>query len=323
MLDPYARSITGEFKRGTELFGYPMGQGDDADLEHNDLDSAPHMPRCVIVDSSFDWAGDQSPRTPMDATIFYEVHVKGHTLNDLVSYNENNGEDNRDDDSHNKWNCGAEGPTEDAAINTLRRRQCRNLMATLFLSQGVPMLCGGDEFGRTQNGNNTYCQDNLLNWFPWNSANEDQNLASFTGRLIAFRHEHPIFRRPKFFTGHKVRGHEFRDLHRVNTQGDLMHAHDWHDSHSRGLGAVLNGAAGDVHDAEGKPVHDDTFMVLFNAHHEPMKFKLAGKAGMAWQLILDTREESGFLQAPSPHAAGTELELQDRSLCVLRLNGRA
>jgi isoamylase len=617
LLDPYARAIAGDFQWGPELFGYPLGQGENADLERSDADSAPHMPRCVIVDPAFDWAGDHSPRTPLDATIFYEVHVKGFTklcpdvpeklrgtyaglgsdaaiayfkklgvtavellpvhqfvndnflierglcnywgynsigffaphaayssdsrpgaqvrefkgmvmalhaaglevildvvynhtaegshlgptlcfrgldnatyyhlvsgserhcmdytgcgnsvnvhspralqmiadslrywveemhvdgfrfdlattlgrgaqgfdratgffdillqdpvlsrvkliaepwdigdygyqvggfppgwsewngryrdcvraywrgddgmigefaarfsgsadiyqhggrrptasvnfvvahdgftLNDLVSYdekhNEANGEENRDGDSHNRsWNCGAEGPTDVAEINTLRRRQRRNFLVTLFLSQGVPMLCGGDEFGRTQNGNNnTYCHDNLLNWFPWNAVAGDQILSEFTTRLIAFRREHPIFRRPKFFQGRKGRGHEFRDLHWVNPGGTSMHADEWHSGFGRCLGAILNGEAGDVHDAAGKPVHDDTFMVLFNAHHEPMDFKLAGSAGLTWQLFLDTREESGFLKEPRSYASGDVIEVLERSVCVLRLESR-
>ncbi len=614
LLDPYARAIAGDFEWGPELFGYPVGQGEDADLERNDLDSAGQMPRSVIVDPAFDWAGDRRPRTPLDATVFYEVHVKGFTklcphlpeevrgtykglgsevaieyfkklgvtavellpvhqfvndsfllekglsnywgynsigffaphaayasdptpggqvrefkemvralhaaglevildvvynhtaegnhlgptlcfrgldnsayyhlvagsprhcmdytgcgnsvnvehprtlqlvadslrywvqemhvdgfrfdlattlgrgvrgfdratgffdillqdpvlsqvkliaepwdigdygyqvggfppgwsewngkyrdcvraywkgddgmigdfasrfagspdiyqhggrrptasvnfvtahdgftLNDLVSYNEKhneaNGEEGRDGDNHNRsWNCGAEGPTDVPEINTLRRRQRRNFLVTLFLSQGVPMLCGGDEFGRSQNGNNnTYGQDNPLNWFPWNPAASDQTLAKFTTRLIAFRREHPIFRRPKFFAGRKVRGHEFRDLLWVNPGGTAMHADEWHSGFGRCLGAVLNGQTSDVHDADGKPINDDTFMVLFNAHHEPMNFKLTGSRGLAWQLLLDTREEAGFLSEPRAYASGKDLEVLDRSVCVLRL----
>ena len=618
LLDPYARAIAGDFEWGPELFGYPMGPGDDADLERNDLDSAAHMPRCVIIDPAFDWADDRPPGIPIEATVFYEVHVKGFTklcphlpeelrgtyagmgsgaaidylkklgvtavellpvhqfvnddfllqkglcnywgynsigffaphaafssdrspggpvrefkemvralhaagievildvvynhtaegnhlgptlsfrglentayyhvvpdsprhymdytgcgnsvnvyhprtlqlvadslrywveemhvdgfrfdlattlgrgaqgfdratgffdillqdpvlsrvkliaepwdigdygyqvggfppgwsewngkyrdcvrsywkgddgmigefaarfagsadiyqpggrrptasvnfivahdgftLNDLVSYdekhNEANGEESRDGDSHNRsWNCGAEGPTDVEEINALRRRQRRNFLTTLLLSQGVPLLCGGDEFGRSQNGNNnTYCQDNALNWFPWNPATIDQTLTDFTSRLIALRREHPIFRRPKYFTGRKVRGHEFRDLLWVNPGGTAMHADDWTNGFSRCLGAVLNGEASDVHHADGKPVHDDTFMILFNAHHEPMTFKLAGNAGLVWQVLIDTREEAGFLETPRPCAAGENLEVLARSVCVLRLEKRA
>jgi len=259
------------------------------------------------------------------ASVNYIVAHDGFTLNDLVSYNEKhneaNGEDGRDGDNHNRsWNCGAEGPSDDLEISALRRRQRRNFLSTLFLSQGVPMLCGGDEFGRSQNGNNNaYCQDNMLNWFPWNPAASDETLKAFTERLITLRREHPVFRRPKFFAGRKLRRHEFRDLQWVSPKGGMMHAQNWHDASARCLGAVLNGDASDVHDAEGSPIHDDTFMVLFNAHHEPMSFKLPGKSGFVWQLFLDTREEAGFLDAPCEYAAGTEIELIDRCLCVLRL----
>jgi glycogen operon protein len=264
-------------------------------------------------------------RRPTASINFVAAH-DGFTLNDLVSYNEKhneaNGEENRDGDSHNRsWNCGAEGPTNDPEINTLRRRQRRNFVATLFLSQGVPMLYGGDEFGRTQNGNNnTYCQDNVLNWFPWNSDAIDHLLLTFTKQLIVFRRDHPIFRRPKFFTGRKVRRDEFRDLLWVNPSGTAMQAEEWSNGFSRCLGAILNGEAGDIHDAEGRPIHDDTFMILFNAHHEPVKFTLAGSASLIWKLLLDTRDETGFLADPPTHAAGETIELVDRSLCLLRLD---
>ena len=264
-------------------------------------------------------------RQPTASINFVAAH-DGFTLNDLVSYNEKhneaNGEENRDGDNHNRsWNCGVEGPTNDSEINALRQRQRRNFLATLFLSQGVPMLCGGDEFGRTQNGNNNaYCQDNVLNWFPWNSDVIDSRLLAFTKRLIAFRQDHPIFRRPKFFTGKKVRRHEFRDLLWVNPSGTAMRAEDWNNGFSRCLGAILNGEAGDVHDSEGRPIHDDTFMILFNAHHEPVKFTLAGSASLLWKLLLDTRRETGFLADPSTHAAGETIELLDRSLCLLCLD---
>jgi glycogen operon protein len=266
-----------------------------------------------------------SGRRPTASINFVAAH-DGFTLNDLVSYNEKhneaNGEENRDGDNHNRsWNCGTEGPTTDPAINTLRLRQRRNFLATLFLSQGVPMLYGGDEFGRTQNGNNnTYCQDNVLNWFPWNSDAIDHLLLTFTKQLIAFRCDHPIFRRPKFFTGRKVRRDEFRDLLWINPGGTAMQAEEWSNGFSRCLGAILNGEAGDIHDAEGRPVHDDTFMILFNAHHEPVKFTLAGSASLIWKLLLDTRDETGFFSDPPTHAAGETIELLDRSLCLLRLN---
>ena len=151
-------------------------------------------------------------RRPYASINFITAH-DGFTLHDLVSYNdkhnEANGEENRDGDNHNRsWNCGAEGPTDDEEINALRRRQQRNFLATLLLSQGVPMLCGGDEYGRTQRGNNNaYCQDNELSWLAWDRARgRSSEQEEFTRRLIQLRHEHPIFRRPKFFQGRKIRG---------------------------------------------------------------------------------------------------------------------
>ncbi|MGB8170085.1 MAG: glycogen debranching protein GlgX [Chthoniobacteraceae bacterium] len=264
-------------------------------------------------------------RRPYASVNFITAH-DGFTLADLVSYNEKhneaNQEGNRDGESHNRsWNCGAEGATDDDAINTLRRRQQRNFLTTLLLSQGVPMITAGDEYGRTQRGNNnTYCQDNELNWLAWATRGpREAELEIFTRRLIALRRKHPIFRRTKFFHGRKIRGAKVKDILWLNDSGREMTSGDWTSPHFRALGVVLVGFASDVCDSLGAPMQDDTFMLLFNAHHGPVKFVLAGQRQVRWELILDTREEAGFLNPALSFCSGDELELLGYSLCVLRL----
>jgi glycogen operon protein len=260
------------------------------------------------------------------ASINFIVAHDGFTLNDLVSYdakhNEANGEENRDGDNHGRsWNCGAEGPTGNEEINALRRRQQRNFLTTLFLSQGVPMLCAGDEYGRSQSGNNNaYCQDNELSWLSWERNDVQRMQEDFTAKLIAFRHAHPIFRRPKFFQGQKIRGTEAKDLLWFDTDGSEMTEEDWNMSFIRCIGVILVGFARDVRDFRGQPVHDDTFMLLFNAHHEEVKFVLAGRKNVQWEKFLDTADEAGFLASTTMHAAGDELALIARSLAVFKLS---
>jgi len=260
------------------------------------------------------------------ASINFVTSHDGFTLADLVSYNEKhnlaNGEDNRDGDSHNNvWNCGAEGPTDDPLINTLRARQRRNFLATLFLSQGVPMLTAGDEFGRTQEGNNNaYCQDNALSWLTWDRDAASQRLLDFTSRLIHLRRDHPIFRRPKFFQGRKIRGSEIKDIMWFSPQGREMTDEEWRFDYIRCLGMLLSGDTMDVRDAHGEPIRDETFLLLLNAHFEPVSFTLPGREDVHWELILDTEVESGFAETGCILHAGAELELLDRSLCLLRLH---
>jgi isoamylase len=267
---------------------------------------------------------EMNGKRPYASVNFITAH-DGFTLADLVSYNEKhneaNGEGNRDGESHNRsWNCGAEGPTKDPQINALRRRQQRNFLATLFLSQGVPMLCGGDEYGRTQQGNNNaYCQDNEISWLSWNWDDAATTLHEFSCRLIHFRHEHPIFRRPKFFQGRKIRGSEVKDIMWFNPGGTEMTDEEWGTSFVRTLGMMLSGDTIDVRDYQGEPIRDDTFLLLTNAHHEPLPFILPGEEDVGWELILDTQVEAGFLERPKKLAAGDELEVRDRSLCLLRL----
>jgi glycogen operon protein len=267
---------------------------------------------------------EEGGRKPYASINFLTAH-DGFTLYDTVAYNdkhnEANGENNQDGHNDNRsWNCGAEGPTDDEAVNAVRRRQLRNFLATLFLSQGVPMLVGGDEFGRTQKGNNNaYCQDNEISWFDWNLADWQKELAEFTKRMIAMRKEHPVFRRPEYFQGRRIPGANVKDMLWFDVDGSEMTQENWGNGVARCLGVLLSGDALDVRDIHGEPVRDDTFVVLFNAHHEPMKFTLPGKQQVHWELLIDTRYENGFpAQAPA-HASGDEIEMIERSLCVLRL----
>jgi isoamylase len=267
----------------------------------------------------------QDGKRPYASINFITAH-DGFTLNDLVSYNEKhneaNGEGNRDGDTNNNsWNCGVEGLTDDEKINALRRRQIRNFLATLFLSQGVPMLAGGDEFARSQKGNNNvYCQDNELGWFSWERSEMEQRLISFVMKLIRFRKEHPVFRRPKFFQGRPIRGLGIKDIMWLSPSGKEMSDKEWHAGHSRSVGLLLSGQTMDVHDSKGGPITDDTFVLFFNAHHEQLTFRLPRirNSRAAWELVLDTSRESGFLEEKVHYAASGTVDLVERSLMVLR-----
>ena len=258
------------------------------------------------------------------ASINFVTSHDGFTLADLVSYNEKhnsaNGEANRDgDNSNSSWNCGAEGPTDDPAINALRRRQRRNFLTTLFLSQGVPMLTAGDEYGRSQEGNNNaYCQDNELSWLSWKHDGDDRRLLEFTSRLIRLRHEHPIFRRPKFFQGRRIRGSDIKDIMWFTPQGVEMSDEEWNFRYVRCLAMLLSGDTMDVRDAFGVPIRDHTFILLLNAHYEPMNFVLPGREDVKWELLMDTRLESGFVDETILLNAGDELKLVERSVCLLQ-----
>jgi isoamylase len=264
-------------------------------------------------------------KAPRASINFVTVH-DGFTLNDLVSYNEKhneaNGEENRDGDSHNNsWNCGVEGPTDDVKVNALRERQKRNFLATLFLSQGVPLLNGGDEFSRTQRGNNnTYCQDNELSWFNWQWTPEQQEILRFTTQLTEFRREHPVFRRPKYFTGRRIRGDDVKDLMWFAPNGAEMKAADWQNGFAKCIGVLFSGTTSDVRDARGEPVRDDTFLLLFNAHYEPLTFIVPGREEIRWETVINTAAEIGFVKAGEVVAAGDEVELIERSLSLLRLS---
>ena len=265
-----------------------------------------------------------SGRRPYASINFITAH-DGFTLNDLVSYNdkhnEANGEENRDgDNNNNSWNCGAEGPTDDPEINELRARQRRNFLTTLFLSQGVPMLLAGDEWARTQNGNNnTYCQDNELNWLAWEHSDEQKEQLEFTKKLIQLRHDHPVFRRPKFFQGRRIRGTDIRDVMWFNPGGNEMTDEEWGSPFVRAIEVLLSGDTIDVLSFEGEPIRDETFLFLINAHFEPLPFVLPGEEHLEWLLILDTAEEHGFLPEPQKFASGDDVEVIGRGMKLLKL----
>ncbi len=263
-------------------------------------------------------------RRPYASINFVTAH-DGFTLRDLVSYNdkhnEANGEDNRDGHDHNlSWNHGVEGPTDDVKINALRERQMRNFVATLLLAQGVPMICAGDEIRRTQQGNNNaYCQDNELSWLDWNLDRPSRELLTFTRFVSKLRRRHPVFRRRQFFFGRKIQGSEVKDLTWFRCDGKEMTEDDWTNPITRCLGLRLAGDAISESDADGRRIVDDTFLVMLNAHHEPMGFTLpAHPTSVAWEAVLDTREATG---KPKRRALrdGDVYEMEARSFAVLRL----
>jgi isoamylase len=263
------------------------------------------------------WTG----RRPYASVNLVTAH-DGFTLRDLVSYNEKhnaaNGEENKDGESHNRsWNCGAEGPTDDAAVNALRSRQQRNFLATLFLSQGIPMLVGGDELGRTQQGNNNaYCQDNELSWIDWQGA--DPTLLEFTRRLVHLRRRHPVFRRRRWFQGRALRGSTTSDIGWFTPDGQEMTEEDWNVGFAKTLGVYLNGQAIPDPDPRGERIVNDSFYVLLNAHHEPLTFTLPARDwGRRWALVLATTSATPEEEGPV-HEAGRALEVEGRSLMVLR-----
>jgi isoamylase len=257
-------------------------------------------------------------RTPFASINFITAH-DGFTLRDLVSYNEKhneaNGESNQDGtDDNRSWNCGVEGPTDDPVVNALRARQQRNFLTTLFLAQGVPMLLGGDEFGRSQGGNNNaWCQDNEISWFDWASA--DVELQEFTKQLIRVRREHPVFRRSAFLTGREVRGSGLPDVWWFRPDGRRMTQKDWQRDDARTLGVFLNGREIPSRDPEGAEIVDDSFLLLFNAHFEDVTFTLPTRRfGARWLVELATGD--GVPTGPIP--GRSEIVVQDRSLVLLR-----
>jgi isoamylase len=237
-------------------------------------------------------------RRPYASINFVTAH-DGFTLADLVSYNgkhnEDNGEDNNDGESHNRsWNCGVEGPTDDAAVLTLRARQQRNLLTTLMLSQGVPMLLHGDEIGRTQGGNNNaYCQDNEISWMDWSLAGKNADLFAFTAGVTALRHAHPVFRRRRFFVGRPIarRGREasLPDIAWFNPTGEEMTEQDWDSGFGKCVTVFLDGSGIRDVDQRGEPVSDHSFLLCLNAHHEDIDVTLPGNGyGRAWAVVVDT-----------------------------------
>ena len=239
-------------------------------------------------------------RLPQASINFITAH-DGFTLRDLVSYNtkhnEANLEDNRDGSDNNRsWNCGVEGPTEDPAINALRARQARNLLATLLLSQGVPMLLAGDEIGRTQQGNNNaYCQDNPLSWVDWTLDESRTALLEFVRKMVQLRREHPVFRRRHFFPERSTHEDASFDIAWLKPDGTEMTSEEWHHDFARCLGVYLSGTALGELDARGRPVSDDDFLVIFNAHHDTIDFNLPDYGEAGWLALVDTERDGGLL----------------------------
>jgi glycogen operon protein len=245
----------------------------------------------------------------------------GFTLTDLVSYNEKhneaNREDDRDGDNENRsWNCGIEGPTEDVAIGKLRAQQKRNFIATLFLSQGVPMMLGGDELGRTQLGNNNaYCQDNRVSWIDW--ENTDARLLEFTRELIRFRREHPVCRRRRWFTGQASHAGGVKDIEWFRPDGAEMKAHDWGVAYAKTLGMFVNGRVMSELNQDGSRVTDDCFFLIFNAYERPMEFRLpANKWSRSWTVILDTTE--ALPKQGATYLARNTVPVAGRAMVVLQ-----
>ncbi len=273
-------------------------------------------------------------RRPYASINFVTAH-DGFTLNDLVSYNdkhnEANGEDNRDGANDNRsWNHGTEGPTDDEKITELRARQRRNMIATLLLSQGVPMLLHGDELGRTQQGNNNaYCQDNELSWVDWSLLETNGDLVDFVTGVVDLRHSHPVFRRRRFFAGRPIRkGEELRDIAWFTPAGEEMSDEDWESGFGRSIVVFLNGEGIPDLDRRGERVTDESFLMCFNAHDDEIETKLPdGSYGAEWTIVVDTctgevlEPNGGGLGEGRSFAAGTVLPVPARSLIVLQRTG--
>jgi glycogen operon protein len=266
----------------------------------------------------------QSGRQPYASINFITAH-DGFTLRDLVSYdgkhNEANLEENRDGENNNlSWNCGVEGPTDDPAINDLRGRQVRNFLATLLLSQGVPMISHGDELGRTQLGNNNaYCQDNEIAWIDWKLDEEQVQLLAFTAMLVRFRLSQPVLRRRKYFQGRNIRGGDVKDVAWLTPEGHEMDDNAWNADFVRCVGMMLSGNAIEEVNERGEPITGDTLLVLLNAHSDEVPFSLAtidADRDWQWQRVYDTAEPGAQGQAFKP---GTQYPLKGRSVVALRL----
>lgn len=259
-------------------------------------------------------------RRPTASINFITAH-DGFTLNDLVSYNEKhnwaNGENNNDGESHNRSrNCGAEGPTKDPEIRALRARQKRNLLTTLFLSQGVPMLLAGDEISRTQQGNNNaYCQDNEISWFNWKAA--DRDLLAFTQRLIHLRKHHPVFCRRRWFKGQPIKGVGLEDIAWFLPDGSEMSEANWQQDFAKSLAVFLNGRGLRAVEPKGEHIVDDSFYVIFNASHLALSYTLPPERfGQNWQKVLDTSE--GFMENKKTYAPGESIHVHGHSIVLLR-----
>ncbi len=260
-------------------------------------------------------------RRPTASINFITAH-DGFTLNDLVSYNEKhndaNGEDNNDGENENRsWNCGKEGPTKNEEINNCRQKQRRNFLATLFLSQGVPMLLAGDESGRTQQGNNNaYCQDNEISWFNWKKM--DNELLAFTQKLIHFRKEHPTFRRHKWFQGQTIKSNHLKDIVWYLPEGKEMSEEQWDEDNARSLAVYLNGRGIRSRGKRGEKIMDNSFYIMFNASHESVDYILPDEEyAPEWKLVFDTRN-SDFYTHEEGFKPGSTYKVEERSVVLMQ-----
>ena len=266
---------------------------------------------------------ERTGRKPWASINFITCH-DGFTLRDLVSYNEKhnfaNGEDNNDGDNDGKsWNCGVEGETDDEEINKLRRRQQKNLLSSLFLSQGVPMLLAGDELGRSQKGNNNaYCQDNDISWLNWGSI--DKELFEFTKRLTSFRAIHPVFRKRRWFQGRPLHGEGVKDIAWFAPSGEEMTEEDWQAAFARTLGMFLNGDEIPPSSSPKDPLTDDSFFAVFNSYWDKLDFTMpSDNFAKKWQLVLDTFREPSFCEDDSIILNAREvLTVESRSVVLLK-----
>lgn len=265
-----------------------------------------------------------SGRAPMASINFITAH-DGFTLNDLVSYNnkhnEANGEGNADGESNNRsWNCGEEGPSEDPEVLSLRSRQIKNFLTTMFFSQGVPMICHGDEMGRTQAGNNNvYCQDNELSWVNWNLNATQQDLLHFTRKVIKLRKDHPVLRRRRFFYGDAAHGGEskLQEIGWLRPSGEHMRDEDWTAWYARSLMVYVNGHAISEPNLHGEKIVDKSFLLLVNASEEDIEFTIPTEptgSSKAWKVVIDTQPTKGLPRKLEPKA---KVEVESHSLCLL------
>jgi glycogen operon protein len=261
-------------------------------------------------------------REPFASINFVTAH-DGFTLRDLVSYerkhNDANREDNQDGtDDNRSWNCGAEGETDDAEVLALRARQQRNFLTTLFISQGTPMLLGGDELSRTQRGNNNaWCQDNETSWYDWAPTGDSEQMHAFTRRLIALRRAHPVFRRESFLRGRELKGSGLPDVWWFRADGAKMTRRDWQDGRHR-LGMFLNGREIPTRGPQGQDIVDDSFVVLLNSEPEECPFMLPRtRFGIQWELELSTAEPD-LPRGATRHGARTEVKVAPHATVILR-----
>jgi glycogen operon protein len=313
--------VTGE---GYQLGNYPPGWAEWNDRYRNTARDywrsvEGRLPELATrFAGSADLFGDDG-RQPFASVNFLTAH-DGFTLDDLVSYrdkhNEANGENNKDGTNDNRsWNCGADGPTGDPDIRALRAKQQRNFLAFLALSQGVPMLLGGDEIGRVQRGNNNaYCQDNAISWHDWQLDDERRDMLAFAQRVVQLRHAHPALRRRRWLTGRETMGSGAPDVAWFRPDGAEMRLEDWRDPYARALGVFLNGDEIPGREADGRPIVDARFLILLNAWWDPFDFAVAGPPyGANWQRVLDTADP-----AVAAHPVGDRVTVAGRSLVVLQ-----